>query len=250
MNAIDIALDLASRGNPVFPCAHTKAPLISGGFRNATTDSAVIREWWQRWPYALMGVPTGIRFVVIDLDLQHAAANQWYSRANLPITRTHVTRSGGRHLLFRPNDAIGCSTGRIWKHVDTRGKGGYIIWWPAEGLEVMHANVLEDAPGWIIEKLVLPPRQQPIDPPPRQPIRISTTVRKVEGVVGRIAAAQEGERNNLLHWGACRLAEFVEQNIMSREEAEELALEAARQAGLSRDEALRTIQSGFRGIDQ
>ena len=146
---------------PVFPCDNDKRPFTAHGFKDASTDPDVIRRWWTRWPNALIGVPTGIKFCVVDVDLQHPEAQEWYGRANLPVTRTHVTRSGGRHLLFRPHDEFRCSASKIWKHVDTRGLGGYIIWWPAEGLEVLHAGTVAEVPGWIIAKLNPPP------PPPR-----------------------------------------------------------------------------------
>ena len=96
------ALRLASRGHSVFPCIpETKAPLIAGGFKNATTDAKIIKNWWHQRQDALIGVPTGHKFVVIDADLQHSEAVQWYGRANLPLTRTHATRSGGRRPSSR-----------------------------------------------------------------------------------------------------------------------------------------------------
>ena len=150
------ALDLAKR-LPIFPCDNDKRPFTAHGFNDASTDPDLIRRWWTRWPDALIGVPTGIKFCVIDVDLQHPEAQEWYGRANLPVTRTHVTSSGGRHLLFQPHDEFRCSAGKIWKHVDTRGRGGYIIWWPAEGLEVLHAGTVAEVPGWIIAKLNPPP---------------------------------------------------------------------------------------------
>src|SRR5262245_54518011 len=96
------ALKLARRDVPIFPCrADTKAPLTPHGFKDATTNPDLIHEWWTRWPEALIGAPTGIKFVVLDIDcVKHIDAAQWYGRAILPLTRTHITRSGGRHLLF------------------------------------------------------------------------------------------------------------------------------------------------------
>ena len=150
----------------------TSRPFTAHGFKNASTDPDVIRRWWTRWPDALIGVPTGIKFCVVDVDLQHPEAQEWYGRANLPVTRTHITRSGGRHLLFRPHDEFRCSAGKIWKHVDTRGLGGYIIWWPAEELEVLHAGIVAEVPGWIIAKLNPPPPPPP--PPSSTPLTVGS----------------------------------------------------------------------------
>jgi hypothetical protein len=241
------ALGLAEKGLAVFPCdRETKAPLIAGGFKNATTDLGIIETWWDRYPDALIGVPTGERFVVIDADLQHPDAQQWYARANLPLTRNHLTRSGGRHLLFRADDRIRCTASKVGPHIDTRGKGGYIIWWPAEGLDVRHRAAIAIIPEWIIRKLN-PSPEPAFAPAFHHPISMRSARSKVQGIVGAVAAAREGERNSLLHWGACRLAELVNQSILGRDHAFALAIEAARQAGLPHREALLTIRSAFRG---
>src|SRR5262245_55818247 len=127
------ALRLAARGVPVFPCAQDKAPLTKHGFKDAVVDASTIKSWWRRWREALVGVPSGLRFVVVDVDLQHASAAHWFAHANLPTTRVHHTRSGGCHLLFQPHEAVGCTQGRIWRHVDTKGgvggsAAGYVVW--------------------------------------------------------------------------------------------------------------------------
>jgi hypothetical protein len=149
------ALTLARQGIRVFPCGKDKRPLTPNGFKDATTDPDVIHAWRTRWPDALIGVPTGDRFVVLDVDLQHVAAQEWHeqNRQRLPVTRTHATRSGGKHYLFAPNDKVKCGAGKIAPHIDTRGDGGYIIWWPACGFEVKNGSTLADFPADLIDAL-------------------------------------------------------------------------------------------------
>ena len=130
----------------------------------------------------------------------------------------HVTKSGGRHMFFKPDDRVGCSAGKIWPHIDTRGKGGYIIWWPAEGLEVLHKNVLAEVPPWIIKKLN-PPEPKFVSALAPAPVTETFARRKIEGIVGTIATAPEGQRNAILHWGACRLSELVQQSVLSHNDA-------------------------------
>jgi hypothetical protein len=127
----------------------------------------------------------------------------------------------------------------------TRGKGGYIIWWPAAGHEVLHAKVLADVPEWIVTRLN-PPEPAVVGEALHRPLSSVAQSRTIRGIVGAIAAATRGERNSLLYWGACRLAELVHECVLSQHEAFDLAIEAGRQAGLPYLEARRTVQSAFR----
>ena len=74
---LETALDCAKRNWPVLPY-HTlpvqggsSQPLISGGFKAASTDRTIIMEWWTKWPDALIGVPTGpaSSFWVLTVDV-------------------------------------------------------------------------------------------------------------------------------------------------------------------------------------
>ena len=247
------ALALARRSMPVFPCVNEptnrerdKKPLIpkeegGNGYKDATTDVTVITNWWTRWPDALIGVPTGPRFVVVDIDLQHPEAQEWFATAELPETRTHFTRSGGRHLLFRPHVQVRNSQGKIWRHVDTRGAGGYAIWWPACGLAVLNASTLAPVPDWIVRKLNPPPA--PSSPAPS--LEPSNNEHKLRGILRAIISAHEGERNARTFWAACRLAEMVAANSLSRDTALRLTIDAAAHVGLSEREATRTAESAF-----
>src|SRR5262249_8152960 len=154
-------------------CNKTKKPLTRHGFKDASVDGNVVHHWWTQWPNALIGTPTGVKFCVLDLDLQHIEAQAWYdnNRARLPLTRTHTARSGGRQLLFKASSQVSCTARKPAPHVDTRGLGGYIIWWPAHGLEVLHADALLPVPDWFIEALHPKPNVVPYRP--REPLRTS-----------------------------------------------------------------------------
>jgi Bifunctional DNA primase/polymerase, N-terminal len=237
------AVSLAERGCPVFPCRNTdKRPHTPHGFKDASTDPVVITSWWQQWPDALVGVPTGEKFVVLDCDLQHVEAQQWYSKANLPLTRTHVTRSGGRHLFFKPRPDFKNSAAKIEHGIDTRGLGGYVIWWPAHGFDVMHGGALADVPQWLLRQLNPPPPQLVYSAPPR---RLHSD-KDLEPLVRVILQAKEGERNTKTFWAACRLAEHVFGGQIGRNDMIGIVVEAATRTGLSHTEARQIANSALR----
>ena len=148
--------------------------------------------------------------------------------------------------MFRPHPGVGCTAGKLWPHVDTRGRGGYIIWWPAEGLEVLHGGVLADVPDWIVDAL----RPAELSPISTTKIDLSPTLAraKLNGIIREIATAREGERNAITFWGACRFAELVAAGQLDRAEAIALTIEAARRTGLSQQEAQRSAQSALRTV--
>jgi hypothetical protein len=120
---LDAALELAERHRlPVFPVDLTtdgdKKPLVKWK-AGATTDPAVIRGWWQRWPDAGIGYETGAvaEIVVLDVDGDAGADSlRELERAHgeLPKTATVKTPRGGTHYLFRaPGEPIPNSQGKI-----------------------------------------------------------------------------------------------------------------------------------------
>jgi bifunctional DNA primase/polymerase-like protein len=254
--SLHYALALARQSVPVFPCVNEptnrerdKRPLTKRGFHDASIDPDQIKQWWTRWPNALIGVPTGPKFVVVDCDLQYTEAQEWFAAADLPETRTHITRSGGRHLLFRPHPQVHNSQSKIWPHVDTRGEGGYIIWWPACEIGVLDASTLASVPGWIVRRL-----NSPAPSPNPAAITIdhaSSPIlkdHKLRGILRTVISSRNGTRNARTFWSACRLAEMVRDNAISYDIAERLAVDAAIYVGLSRSEATQTTRSAFRTI--
>ncbi len=166
---LDAALEYAEKGWPVFPCRpRGKVPLTPRGFKDATTDPAMIRTWWARWPDANIGMPTGPTsgIVVIDIDCGEGKcgdatfAELASGKPDVPRTVESLTGSGGRHLLFRsPDPTIGNTAGKLGKDIDTRGDGGYIVMPPsvhpngrayawAVGKDPRQA-ALAELPGWL-----------------------------------------------------------------------------------------------------
>jgi hypothetical protein len=142
------ALDLTRL--PRFPCqVENKKPLTPHGFKDAVRvrdDTA--------WP--LVGVPTGVKFDVLDVDPRNGGT-AWYD-ANfdaLPLTRCHQTQGGGIHLLFRPAPGLRCTSDRIAPGIDVKAAGGYVIWWPREGLPFEDAPLCE-WPDWLLAEAMKP----------------------------------------------------------------------------------------------
>jgi hypothetical protein len=159
-----------------------KHPRTLHGVRDATTDEATIRRWWQRWPDANIGIATGAGsgFFVLDVDPRHDAddslADLERTHGPLPDTVESLTGSGGRHVLFRhPGDHVPNKVG-IAPGLDIRGDGGYIVAPPSLHLsgrryawEVSRRPdhvPLAAAPGWLLDLITAPRDRLPRDGTP------------------------------------------------------------------------------------
>jgi len=144
-NICDFAIFYSTLRWPVFPCnPENKTPLVAHGFKAASLDESVIRDWWRKHPDALIGVPTGSASGLYVLDVDHmgkhpegkgrdgftALAEFVTKYGRLPETLTATTPNDGRHCYFHyPTDGttLGNTASKIGQGIDTRGEGGYII---------------------------------------------------------------------------------------------------------------------------
>ena len=245
-SGIEAALELAAEGKTVFPVLDNEHPATPHSFKDASADSATVRGLWRRYPGRLVGVPTGkiTGFDVLDFDTaKHPEAAEWWrdNYRRLPRTRVHRTRSGGLHLLFAANAAMPCSAGKLAPGVDTRGGGGYVIWWPAAGYPVLRDDLpLAPWPEWLLAEFA--PKPQPRS---RSVVPVPDS-RLLAKLVQMVAAAREGERNCLTFWCACRAGEMVAAGKLCATTAIAVIAEAATRSGLSRQEAEKTARSGVR----
>ena len=246
--ALQAALSLADLGLACFPCLASKAPACPHGFKDATTNVEVLRSLWLQYPAPLVGVVTGAAsgMDVLDIDPRHGG-DKWLAEnlANLPTTRTHHTRSGGLHLLFKHRTGIRNSANRIGSGVDVRGDGGYILWWPASGFDVQNDDMLADWPEWLTAKLLPPPRQPtPLMPSAQcsRPYVQAALTRAMQTV----ATAPDGSRNHTLNSEVWSLARFIQTGELGAQHIATALASAALAAGLSRQETIRTIASALR----
>jgi hypothetical protein len=243
-----IAQNLARNcGYHVFPVLETKRPATPHGFHDASDDPVVIAELWRRHPAPLIGIATGeaSSIDVLDIDVKHEISAKWWTVASkrIPPTRTYRTRSGGIHAYFRHGPGICNTQSKLAHGVDSRGDGGYAIYWYAADFECIDHAPIASWPDWLRECLLWqPPKVEP-RPYVTSPDHAD---KAIEGVLRAVSGAREGERNRILFWGACRLRERVSAGQLGQGEATAILTTAAKDAGLTDIETRRTIASAAR----
>jgi Bifunctional DNA primase/polymerase, N-terminal/Primase C terminal 1 (PriCT-1) len=153
---LDHALAYANAGHAVFPVRRDKGPYTAHGFKDATTDEAVIRGWWQQHPEAGIGTPTGSGWFVLDVDNERALNTLELDHGPLPPTRQVVTPRPGRHIYLQGDVTNG--RGALPDGIDVRGQGGYVLLPPSPhpkgNYEWRDADLdIAPAPAWLLDLL-------------------------------------------------------------------------------------------------
>ncbi len=155
----------------------------------------------------------------------------------------------GWHLWYRADPACQVRMGPLARchAVELRTRGtcpgspGYAVWARPDRLPVI--------PGWIAE----------LAGPPHLPASghgtgngSADTQARFHGIVGRLLAAQRGERNRLLFWASLRAGELIADGELDAAAAWRALTHAAMETGLTSDDGDRavaaTIRSGFRRV--
>lgn len=171
-----VALRYATLGFAVFPLAPLskipaipkRAPYNGRGCNDATTDIEQIERWWKEYPKANVGLATGpvSGCWVLDVDPETSPDGAAWLAAKeaefgpLPVTPEAKTLKGGRHLLFKWNDAypvgnrvnFGGDGDKKLMGLDARGDGGYIVAAPSHVVEVKRGRTWDGKYEWLADR--------------------------------------------------------------------------------------------------
>ena len=153
---------IIARGLPCFPVRLRwnnekqkleKIPIIKNWQTNPPRTAEEIRATFAKPGWDVVGIPTGAISGIDALDIDPRHGGDKWLRANpgrFPVTRTHITQSGGAHLIFKHADGVRNSTGTIAPGIDVRGDGGYIVDWSLSGYSVRYDNEIAPCPDWLL----------------------------------------------------------------------------------------------------
>lgn len=293
-NMLAEALAYAKRGWPVFPCNPTKdpekskAPLVgrdkdaegkpvpnTGGVKKATTDERQIREWWGKWPAALIGIPTGkaIGLWVLDFDPEDETVEMIEARVELAVGKLPLgprsrTQSGGWHIWFKlPAGEIPKNSAKRLANVDWRAEGGYVIAPPSrmadgatyEWLVSPDVSDFPDAPPGLLDLVFRRGRFSPALKPRSvgeyRALVDDKHVRRycevaLSRAAGRVRALVKGQRNSEFNNIALGIGHLVGAGGIGRSEAYAALREAALAWGIGDDDkALKAGGTLDRALD-
>jgi putative DNA primase/helicase len=159
---LDAALGYARRGWHVFPMTHAKKPLTAHGLLDATKDKELIRQWWNRHPFALVAIATGMSSGVVALDVDVRPSGSGVDSledlciVSHPLAPTAHTPSGGLHIFFAaPAHEVRSSTAKLAPLLDVRADGGSVILPPGPGrfwdpILNLDTRMLPAMPSWMV----------------------------------------------------------------------------------------------------
>lgn len=134
-----------------------KSPLTTNGHLDASTDPNKVRELFQFHDECLIGARMGkdSQLFACDFDLYKPGAREYMEeladKGLLTDTQTHITRSGGVHLIYRSDsDYPNC---KPHDGVEVKGEGGYIIVPPSPGYKIEKEGISYAPPALIAELL-------------------------------------------------------------------------------------------------
>jgi hypothetical protein len=244
------------------PGKHPLGSLVPHGAKDATCNRARVLAWWTRHPQANIGLGTGHRFDVLDVDgpagahAIRALAAEHGLVSSGPLVRT----GGGGWHYYLASTGLGNVHPYGLDHVDWRGQGGYVLAPPsrhASGHPYQWAagrdldSPLAQVPAPLLARLE---RQSPVRP--AGPVELAATGitpgdrytrAALAEELARVATAPVGQRNRQLWESTRNLYNLVATGALDHREVDQALLAAAERCGLLAEEPRqthRTLASG------
>jgi Bifunctional DNA primase/polymerase, N-terminal len=244
------------------PGKHPLGSLVPHGVKDATCNRARILAWWSSHPQANVGLATGYRFDVLDVDgpegeqaIRTLAAEHGLASSG-PLVRTG---GGGWHFYLAPT-GLGNVHPRGLAHVDWRGRDGYVVAPPSRHAsghpyQWLAGRDLDTPPGQVPSVLLerLQPRQLQR---PTRPDQLPTAAdgsgeryarAALAEELARVAAAPIGQRNRQLWESTRNLYNLVATGALIEREVQQGLVAGADRCGLLAEEprqTRRTLASG------
>jgi hypothetical protein len=227
--------------------------LVPNGLKEASRDFEVLRAWWRACPRCGVGILAPEPVLVLDFDDPTAWERLRWEFLALEAAPRQRTPKGGYHVFLRLPEGVRLSaTTRALEGVDLRGMGrAYVVAAPTR---------LADGRGYVWELPLVPPAKLPqipedlllrlLPPPsPREVVEVEGSSPRrlralLEAYAAAVASAPEGTRHNTLIRYAVAAGGLIPHGL-SPEEAEEVLVGAALEAGLPEREARDAVRWGL-----
>jgi hypothetical protein len=261
-------IELEGRALYIIYCDAGRSPMGWGhGWGDAVADPAAIARL-RVGPY--IGVACGRinNIVVVDVDPRNGGDKTFAEELSwLPATRTHQSRRGGRHLIYRyPAQGIRKFQGREgqWPGIDILSDTIGVIWPPSPGYTVIDDRPVADCPERLCELRERMGVNHPIPDdadddggitpiPPIKPIQyeLNYAFKALDNACQELRSCPCGYRNHLLNVMAYKMGRLIVRGWLKREWVEDYLLGACKANGLLDDpedgpvKTRRTLVSGI-----
>jgi hypothetical protein len=251
LTTVDWALGYAKLGWRVFPVwPGEKRPIYRGWPEDATTDPAMVTQYFKADPTRNIGIVCGESFDAWDIEVDHVPALAEHMTtigAVFPESPVASTGRGGMHLLTEPTGVNHTRQLHLGStHIgELKSTGGFIVVAPSVTVEqyrwtwVTRNMTLSAASPWMLELL---------ERPPAVTRALKTRLASPDDVIavlgqlgGAVIHAGEGKRNSYLYWAMRRA---LEDGVPARHAGNVLKA-AGIEAGLEPHEVKATIRSAY-----
>jgi hypothetical protein len=158
MTILEAALQYEKKGMSIIPVSFDKKPLIKWeAYQKIRATPDIIRQWWEKYPKANIGIVTGpiSNLLVIDCDTTAAIQRIQDLIPDSLSVPCETTPRGGMHFFFSHSEGF-VNRARVLDGIDIRTSGGYVAVAPSVNgngkhwewiTSILEVNPPEIAPG-------------------------------------------------------------------------------------------------------